>query len=107
MSRTAKVLVPVKVWSFSSRPDSVLDAVRALDHYISTCAKHGVPTGKTCNGDDDAPVCSPCLFPWICQDPDSGFSIVTNRRPKRQAQTGAKWERAGTVSQSVRVLFVK
>ena len=55
-----------------------------------------VPTGKTCNGDDGAPVCSPYLFPWICQDPDSGFSIVTNRRPKRQAQTGAKWERAGT-----------
>ena len=96
MSRTAKVLVPAKVWSFSSRQDSVLDPVRALDHYIDTCAKFGVPIGKICNGDDGAPMCSPYLFPWICQDPDSGFPIVTNRRPKRQAQTGAKWERAGS-----------
>lgn len=96
MSRTAKVLVPAKVWSFRSRPDSVLDPVRALNHYIETCATFGVPIGTICNGDDGAPMCSPYIFPWISQDPTSGFPMVTNRRPKRQAQTGAKWERASS-----------
>ena len=57
MSRTAKVLVPAKAWSFSSHPDSVFDAVRALDHYITTCAKYGCRQARHATA-TTAPLCA-------------------------------------------------
>jgi len=96
MQRTAKVLVPAKVWSARARAGSLLDPVRALDSYLATCSRFGVPIGKLCNGRDGEPLCSPYLFPWISQDPESGYPMVTPRRPKRQAKTGSKWEKASS-----------
>ena len=96
MQRTAKVLVPVKVWSARSRAGSLLDPVRVLDFYLATCHEFGLPIGTLCNGRDGEPLCSPYLFPWICQDPDSGYPMVTPKRPKRNAKMGSKWEKASS-----------